>query len=84
LKKLAALTAIILLATCSEEPPPPPVVEVVVAEVVLEPYQPRSRYVGRLQAQDDVAIQAQVTGYLTSRQFRQGGAGHGRRPQGVR
>jgi membrane fusion protein (multidrug efflux system) len=47
-------------------------VEVVVSEVALEPYQPRSRYVGRLQAQDDVSITARVTGYLLSREFHEG------------
>lgn len=65
-------TWLVLLAGCAEEMPPPPVVEVVVDEVVSEPYQPKSRYVGRLQAQDDVAIQARVTGYLVSRDFREG------------
>ena len=47
-------------------------VEVVVSEVTLEPYRPKSRYVGRLQAQDDVAITARVTGYLLSREFHEG------------
>jgi membrane fusion protein (multidrug efflux system) len=47
-------------------------VEVVVDSVELEPYQPKIRYVGRLQAQDDVAIQAKVTGYLLTRPFREG------------
>jgi len=65
-------TWLVLLAGCAEEMPPPPVVEVVVDEVVSEPYQPKSRYVGRLQAQDDVAIQARVTGYLVSRDCREG------------
>ena len=61
-----------LLLGCAEEAPPPRLIEVVVDEVVLEPYQPKSRYVGRLIAQDDVAIQARVTGYLKSREFREG------------
>jgi membrane fusion protein (multidrug efflux system) len=45
---------------------------VVVDEVIAEPYLPKSQYVGRLQARDDVAIQARVTGYLLSRDFREG------------
>ncbi len=61
-----------LLAACAEEAPPPPVVQVVVDRVVSEPYQPKSEYVGRLQARDDVAIRARVTGYLLSREFREG------------
>ncbi len=47
-------------------------VEVVVDEVVTEPYQPQSEFVGRLQAQDDVNIQAKVQGYLLTRDFREG------------
>lgn len=61
-----------LLASCSSEAPPPPMVAVVVDTVVREPYQPTYRHVGRLQAENDVAIQARVTGYLKSRQFHEG------------
>tara|TARA_R110000823_G_scaffold119998_8_gene244366 strand:- start:35822 stop:36922 length:1101 start_codon:yes stop_codon:yes gene_type:complete len=61
-----------LLSGCAQEAPPERPVEVVVDEVVLESYQPRARYVGRLQAQDDVDIQAKVAGYLQSREFREG------------
>ena len=63
---------VFLLPACTEEVPPPRVVEVVVDEVMAEPYQPKSEYVGRLQARDDVAIQARITGYLLSRDFREG------------
>ena len=62
----------LLLVACAADEPPPRVVEVVVDEVVLEPYRPKSQYVGRLQAQDDVAIEARVTGYLLSREFAEG------------
>jgi membrane fusion protein (multidrug efflux system) len=62
----------LLLVACAADEPPPRVVEVVVDEVVLEPYRPKSKYVGRLQAQDDVAIEARVTGYLLSREFAEG------------
>ena len=71
-KLLLALATTILLLGCSEEPPARPVVGVVVDDVLLEPYRPKSTYVGRLLARDDVAIQAQVTGYLKSRDFREG------------
>ncbi|MCB1676337.1 MAG: efflux RND transporter periplasmic adaptor subunit [Halioglobus sp.] len=67
---IAVLVA--LLTACAEETPPPRTVEVVVAEVVKGPFQPKSRYVGRLQAQEDVAIQARVTGYVQSREFHEG------------
>ncbi len=61
-----------LLVSCSQEPPPMPMVEVVVEEAVREPYQPKSAFVGRLHAQEDVVIQARVTGYMVSRNFREG------------
>ena len=61
-----------LLASCSQEPPPLPMVEVVVDEAVLEPYQPKSSFVGRLHAQEDVMIQARISGYMKSRDFREG------------
>jgi membrane fusion protein (multidrug efflux system) len=66
------VTAIALVSACAEEPPARPMVEVVVDAVVLEPYQPESEYVGRLEARDDVAIQAKVSGYLLTRDFREG------------
>lgn len=66
------LISALLVAACAEEEAPPHVVEVIVDEVRSEPYQPKSEYVGRLQARDDVAIQAKVTGYLLSRDFREG------------
>ena len=64
--------AALVLAGCAEEAPPPRIAEVVVDEVTLEPYQPKSEFVGRLQAQDDVDIQAKVTGYLLTRAFKEG------------
>lgn len=64
--------AIALLAGCSQEEPPPPLVEVVVDEAVIEPYQPKTSFVGRLHAKDDVMIQARISGYLKSRDFREG------------
>ena len=71
-KTTAAVMASLLLIGCAEEAPPRRVVEVVVDEAVLEPYRAKSQYVGRLLAQDDVAIQARVTGYLLTRDFREG------------
>lgn len=71
--RILALAAALLLVTgCGEEAAPPPTVQVVVTDVIAMPYQPKSTYVGRLQARDDVAIQAKVTGYLASREFREG------------
>ena len=66
------LIALCLMAGCAEEPPPPPMVEVVVDTVVLDPYQPKASFVGRLHARDDVSIQAKVSGYLLSHNFREG------------
>lgn len=69
---LTVLAAALLLFACSEEPAPQPVVGVVVDTVRQEPYQPRSVYVGRLVAKDDVTIRAMVSGYLLSREFTEG------------
>lgn len=69
---LLAMLCILTLAACSEAPPPVRVINVVVDEVKLEPYRPKSAYVGRLEAKDDVTITAQVTGYLLARDFREG------------
>jgi membrane fusion protein, multidrug efflux system len=62
----------VFIVACADEAPAPHVVEVVVDKVLSEPYQPKTEFVGRLQARDDVAIQARVTGYLLSRDFREG------------
>jgi membrane fusion protein (multidrug efflux system) len=61
-----------LLQACAEEAPPPPMVEVVVDTVVLDPYQPKASFVGRLHARDDVSIQAKVSGYLLAHSFKEG------------
>lgn len=70
--RLILFLAAVVIAGCADEAPPPRVVEVVVDEVVAEPYQPRREYVGRLQARDDVDIQAKISGYLLSRDFKEG------------
>jgi membrane fusion protein (multidrug efflux system) len=72
LRNIPAIVLALCLGACSQEPPPPLVVEVVVDTAVLDPYQPKSAFVGRLQAIEDVSIQAQVTGYLLARRFREG------------
>ena len=64
--------AFLFLSACSEEEPPAPLVEVVVDKVKLDPYQPKASFVGRLHAQDDVSIQARVSGYLLTHNFREG------------
>ena len=69
---LLVAAAVLLASACSEEVPQRPMVEVVVDAVTSEPYQPQSEYVGRLEARDDVAIQAKITGYLLTRDFREG------------
>ncbi|RLQ21007.1 efflux RND transporter periplasmic adaptor subunit [Seongchinamella sediminis] len=69
---LATVLVVTLVVACVEEAPERPLVEVVIEPVALEPYQPEREYVGRLEARDDVAIQAKVTGYLLTRDFREG------------
>ena len=72
MSRILPLIAVLLLVACTEEAPQRPPVQVVVDKVVAEPYQPKSEYVGRLQARDDVGIEAKVTGYLLTRDFREG------------
>ena len=67
-----ACLLVLLLGACSQEPPPIAMVEVVVDAATLDPYQPKSTFVGRLQAREDVVIQARVTSYMISRNFREG------------
>lgn len=67
-----ALVAGLGLFACSEDPPPPPVPQVVVDTVRLEPYQPKSVFVGRLVAKEDVTLRAKVSGYLLTREFTEG------------
>ena len=62
----------VLTSACTEELPPRPVVEVVVDTVSLQPYHRNTSYVGRLEALDDVRIQARVSGYLLARHFKEG------------
>ncbi|MEP0201629.1 MAG: efflux RND transporter periplasmic adaptor subunit [Halioglobus sp.] len=69
---LTASTITIFLSACTDEAPTARIAEVVVDEVVQQPYQPKRQYVGRLQAKDDVAIQARVSGYVLTRDFREG------------
>jgi membrane fusion protein (multidrug efflux system) len=71
-RSITYLFALCLMVACAQEPPPPPIVEVVVDTVVLEPYQPKASFVGRLHARDDVSIQAKVSGYLLTHSFREG------------
>ena len=66
------VAALILLIGCSEEAPPPVVTEVIVEQPRLVPYKPSASYVGRIQARDDVKIQAKVTGYLKEWNFKEG------------
>lgn len=70
-----AVTSAVLLAVlcgCSEEAPIRSIPEVMVDKVRLVPFQPNASYVGRLQAEDDVSIQAKVSGYLKGRHFIEG------------
>lgn len=71
LHPLLALSLLLLMA-CAEESVVIPATEVVVDRVKEEPYRPAISFVGRLQADNDVKIQAKVTGYIDSWHFNEG------------
>ncbi len=72
LRRPLFFSALALIAACSEETPPPRITEVVTEQVTVQPFKPTISFVGRLQAEDDVKIQAKVTGYLKEWHFREG------------
>lgn len=70
---VALLSALLILSACSgKDDQAPPAIEVVVTDVQTLPYQRRNSYVGRLEAAQDVTIQAKVSGYLKQRFFAEG------------
>lgn len=67
------LSVLLITSACSDDSDQaPPAIEVVVTDVQLLPYQRRNSYVGRLEAAQDVTIQAKVSGYLKQRFFAEG------------
>lgn len=61
------------LASCDQPTASrPPVIEVVVDTAKLESYKPKRSFVGRLEAEQDINIQAKVSGYLVAKKFRPG------------
>lgn len=66
------LLIIILVIACDKAPPPVNLVEVIVEPVQSTTFQPTLSFVGRLQAEHDVEIQAQVTGYLQYWDYHEG------------
>lgn len=66
------LAAMVVTACGKQEPPKPPMIEVVTDTVTLHPYKQKATFVGRLEAEQDVGIQAKVSGYLVARKFREG------------
>lgn len=76
-KKLivASLVSVALLTGCGEatnarQNAPAPLVQTQAVEVV--PHQQSKTYIGRMDAVEDTAITAQVSGYLTERHFKEG------------
>lgn len=73
LKPAALLLCALLLFACGKPPAPPmPLIEVVTSTVQLHPYKQKATFVGRLEAEQDVELQAKVGGYLVARSFREG------------
>ncbi len=70
--RLLLIPALMFLLACSEEEAAPQAVEVIIDQVKMVPYKPSASYVGRIQARDDVKIQAQVRGYLKAWHFKEG------------
>lgn len=69
---LRLLLVILLVSGCSSEEAEVQLTEVVTDTVQVQEYFPKRSFVGRLNAQDDVQIQARVSGYLTSVDFKEG------------
>ena len=69
---LASTLILILLSACSKPEPPATVVEVAVQPVQMVAFKPTMSFVGRLQAENDVQIEAQVTGYLEDWDYQEG------------
>ena len=69
---LLFVPVLLTLFACSDEAPPPQAVEVIVDQAKIVSYKPSASYVGRIQAPEDVKIQAQVTGYLKEWNFKEG------------
>lgn len=66
------LLALVVVACGKPEVPQAPMVEVVTDTVALHPYKQKATFVGRLETEQDVGIQAKVSGYLVARKFREG------------
>jgi membrane fusion protein (multidrug efflux system) len=64
--------ALVVAACGKPQAPQMPVVEVVTDTVAQHPYKQKATFVGRLEAEQDVSIQAKVSGYLVARKFREG------------
>lgn len=71
LRPLMVLPLVVLMA-CSEEVAVAPPTEVIVDNVKEQPYRPTISFVGRLQAENDVKIQAKVAGYIERWHFTEG------------
>jgi membrane fusion protein (multidrug efflux system) len=71
-RHLLFVPVLLTLFACSEDAPPPQAVEVIVDQAKMVPHKPSASFVGRIQAPEDVKIQAQVTGYLKEWNFKEG------------
>ena len=70
---VSLLSVFFILSACSDDGDQlPPAIEVVVSDVKMLPYRQSNSYVGRLEAAQDVTIQAKVSGYLKKRFFAEG------------
>lgn len=72
---VASVISALFLAGCGEatqsnQNAPAPLVQTTAVEVV--PHQQSKSYIGRMDAVEDTAITAQVTGYLMERHFQEG------------
>lgn len=63
---------IVALSACKQEAPPPSLPQVSTQTAITRAYKPEQTFVGRLQAQDDVEISVNVTGYIEAISFREG------------
>ena len=72
INRFTPLLLIFFISACSKTPPPAALTEVVIDSVVQTSYRPTDELIGRLKANDDAEIKANISGYIKERSFKEG------------